>query len=138
MTTHLGSQSEAFTSKSRPPRSAEWSASTTQSHWWPCINRRHRPLQWTIHLPAAVCVAGVRALLGATDEAEWWRLPDLKIGYQKGASIAYIQPLTIHGRHWLRDHVKYPYSGLNAIVDAKQLLVIRRMNVDELAIHWQS
>ncbi len=64
---------------------------------------------------------------------------DLKIIYQKGAPIAYIRPLTIQGRQWLWDHVKYPYSGSNAIVDAEQLLVlIQRMGADELAIHWQS
>ena len=43
-------------------------------------------------------------------------LSDLKIIYQKGAPIAYIPPLTIQGRQWLWDHVKYPYSGSNAIV----------------------
>ena len=64
---------------------------------------------------------------------------DLKIVYQKGAPIAYIRPLTIQGRHWLWDHVKYPYVGSNAIVDAEQLLVlIQRMDADELVIHWQS
>ena len=67
------------------------------------------------------------------------QVTDLQIKYQKGAPIAYIRPLTIQGRHWLWDHVKYPYSGLSAIVDAEQLLVlIHRMAADELAIGWQS
>jgi hypothetical protein len=52
---------------------------------------------------------------------------DLRIIYQKGAPIAYVRPLTIQGRRWLWNHVKYPYAGSNAIVDA-----------DELTIHWQS
>ena len=64
---------------------------------------------------------------------------DLRIIYQKGAPIAYIRPLTIQGRHWLWDHVKYPYSGSNAIVDAEQLLLlIQQMDAHGLAIHWQS
>ena len=37
------------------------------------------------------------------------------------------------------DHVKYPYVGLNAIVDAEQLLaLLQRMEADELTIRWQS
>jgi hypothetical protein len=64
---------------------------------------------------------------------------DLRISYQKGAPIAYIRPLPTHGRHWLWDHVKYPYVGSNAIVDAEQLLaLLQRMEADELTIHWQS
>jgi hypothetical protein len=64
---------------------------------------------------------------------------DLRIIYQKSAPIAYIRPLTIQGRRWLWNHVKYPYSGSNAIVDAEQLLLlIQQMDADELAIHWQS
>jgi hypothetical protein len=64
---------------------------------------------------------------------------DLQIRYEKGAPIAFIRPLTTHGRHWLWDHVKCPYSGSNAIVDAEQLLaLIQRMDGDELTIHWQS
>ena len=64
---------------------------------------------------------------------------DLRIIYEKGAPIAYIRPLTIQGRHWLWNHVKYPYSGSNAIVDAEQLLaLIQQMDADELTIHWQS
>ena len=64
---------------------------------------------------------------------------DLRISYHKGAPIAYIRPLTTHGCHWLWDHVKYPYAGSNAIVDAEQLLeLIQRMDADELTIHWQS
>jgi hypothetical protein len=64
---------------------------------------------------------------------------DLRISYQKGAPIAYIRPLTTQGRHWLWDHVKYPYVGSNAIVDAEQLLeLIQRIDADELTIHWQS
>jgi hypothetical protein len=64
---------------------------------------------------------------------------DLRISYQKGAPIAYIRPLTTQGRHWLWDHVKNPYVGLNAIVDADQLLaLLQRMDADELTIHWQS
>ena len=49
---------------------------------------------------------------------------DLQIVYQKGDTITYIRPLTIQGRHWLWDHVKYPYCGSNAIVDAERLLVL--------------
>jgi hypothetical protein len=49
---------------------------------------------------------------------------NLRIIYQKGAPIAYIRTLTIQGRHWLWNHVKYPYSGSNAIVDAEQLLLL--------------
>ena len=64
---------------------------------------------------------------------------DLRIIYQKGAPIAYIRPLTIHGRRWLWNHVKYPYSGSNAIVDAERLLLlIQQMVATELKIHWQS
>ena len=64
---------------------------------------------------------------------------DLRIIYKKGAPIAYVRPLTAQGRHWLWDHVKYPYAGSNAIVDAEQLLVlIRQIDADQLAIHWQS
>jgi hypothetical protein len=70
---------------------------------------------------------------------EPWKLSILQIRYEKGAPIAYIRPLTTHGRHWLWDHVKYPYVGLNAIVDADQLLaLLQRMDADELTIHWQS
>ena len=79
----------------------------------------------------------------------WWRhqvsqvraveIIDLRISYQKGEPIAYIPPITTHGRHWLWDHVKYPYVGSNAIVDAEQLLaLLQRMEADELTIHWQS
>jgi hypothetical protein len=47
--------------------------------------------------------------------------------------------LTTPGRHWLSDHVKYPYAGSNAIVHAEQLLeLIQRMVAAELKIHWQS
>jgi hypothetical protein len=64
---------------------------------------------------------------------------DLRIIYQKGAPIAYVRPLTIQGRRWLWNHVKYPYAGSNAIVDAEQLLeLLQRMDADELTIHWQS
>jgi len=64
---------------------------------------------------------------------------DLRINYQKGAPIAYIRPVTTRGRRWLWDHVGYPYSGSNAIVDPEQLLeLIQRMDADELTIHWQS
>lgn len=35
------------------------------------------------------------------------------------------------------DHVKYPYVGLNAIVDA-ELALLQRMEADELTIRWQS
>jgi hypothetical protein len=64
---------------------------------------------------------------------------DLQIVYQKGYPIAYIRPLTIQGRHWLWDHVKYPDCGSSAIVDAERLLVlIQRMLADELAIHWHT
>jgi hypothetical protein len=64
---------------------------------------------------------------------------DLRIIYQKGAPIAYVRPLTIQGRRWLWNHVKYPYAGANAIVDAEQLLeLIQQVNADELTIHWQS
>ena len=64
---------------------------------------------------------------------------DLRIIYQKGAPIASVRPLTIQGRRWLWNHVKYPYAGSNAIVDAEQLLeLIQRVDADELTIHWQS
>ena len=64
---------------------------------------------------------------------------DLRIIYRKGAPIAYVRPLTKQGRHWLWDHVKYPYVGVNAIVQTEQLLdLIHRMDADELTIHWQS
>jgi hypothetical protein len=64
---------------------------------------------------------------------------DLRIIYQKGAPIAYVRPLTIQGRCWLWNHVKYPCVGSNAIVDAEQLLeLIQQVNADELTIHWQS
>ena len=64
---------------------------------------------------------------------------DLRIIYQKGAPIAFVRPLTIQGRRWLWNHVKYPYVGSNAIVDAEQLLeLIQQVNADELTIHWQS
>ena len=64
---------------------------------------------------------------------------DLRIIYQKGAPIAYVRPLTIQGRRWLWNHVKYPYAGSNAIVDAEHLLeLIQQVNADELTIHWQS
>jgi hypothetical protein len=64
---------------------------------------------------------------------------DLRIIYQKGTPIAYIRPLTTQGRHRLWDHVKYPYAGSNAIVDAEQLLaLLQRIEADELTIHWQS
>ena len=64
---------------------------------------------------------------------------DLRISYQKGAPIAYIQSLTTQGRHWLWDHFKYPYAGPNAIVHAEQLLeLIQQMDADQLTIHWQS
>jgi hypothetical protein len=64
---------------------------------------------------------------------------DLRIIYEKGAPIAYVRPLTIQGRRWLWNHVKYPYAGSNAIVDAEQLLeLLQRMDADELTIHWQS
>ena len=64
---------------------------------------------------------------------------DLRIIYQKGAPIAYVRPLTIQGRRWLWNHVKYPYAGSNAIVEAEQLLeLIQQVDADELTIHWQS
>jgi hypothetical protein len=64
---------------------------------------------------------------------------DLRIIYEKGAPIAYVLPLTIHGRRWLWNHVKYPHAGSNAIVDAERLLeLLQRMDADELTIHWQS
>jgi hypothetical protein len=64
---------------------------------------------------------------------------DLRIIYKKGAPIAYIRPLTIQGRHWLWNHVNYPYIGSNAVVGAEQLLaLIQRMDTGELKIHWQS
>ena len=64
---------------------------------------------------------------------------DLRISYQEGAPIAYIWRLTTQGRHWLWDHVSLPYVGLNAIVDADQLLALDQgMDADELTIHWQS
>ena len=53
---------------------------------------------------------------------------DLRIIYQKGAPIAYIRPLTIQGRRWLWNHVKYPYAESNAIVDADQLLALPPAN----------
>jgi len=63
---------------------------------------------------------------------------DLRITYQKGAPIAYVRPLTIHGRSWLWNHVKYPYAG-STIVDPERLLeLLQRMDADELPIHWQS
>jgi hypothetical protein len=63
----------------------------------------------------------------------------LRISYEKGAPIAYIRPLTVQGRRWLWDHVKYPYAGSSAIVQAEQLLaLIQRMVAAELTIHWQS
>jgi hypothetical protein len=46
---------------------------------------------------------------------------DLRIIYQKGAPIAYVRLLTIQGRRWLWNHVKYPYAGSNAIVDAGRI-----------------
>ena len=70
---------------------------------------------------------------------ELWRLLDLPIIYQKDAPIASVPPLTIQGRRWLWNHVKYPYAGSSAIVDAEQLLeLIHQVNSDELTIHWQS
>ena len=64
---------------------------------------------------------------------------DLRIIYEKGAPIAYVRPLTIQGRRRLWNHVKYPYSGSNAIVDAERLLLlIQQMVATELKIHWQS
>jgi hypothetical protein len=64
---------------------------------------------------------------------------DLRIIYEKGAPIAYVQPLTIQGRRWLWNHVKYPYAGSNAIVDAEHLLTpIQGMDAQGLAIYWQS
>jgi hypothetical protein len=64
---------------------------------------------------------------------------DLRIIYEKGAPIAYVRPLTIHGRCWLWNHVKYPYAGSNAIVDAEQLLeLLQRMDANQLTILWQS
>jgi hypothetical protein len=64
---------------------------------------------------------------------------DLRISYQKGAAIAYIRPLTTQGRHWLWDHVKCPYVGSNAIVDAEYLLaLLQRTDTNKLTIHWQS
>lgn len=64
---------------------------------------------------------------------------DLRIIYEKGAPIAYVRPLTIQGRRWLWNHVKYPYAGSNAIVDPERLLeLLQRMDADELTIHWQS
>jgi hypothetical protein len=64
---------------------------------------------------------------------------DLRIIYEKGAPIAYVRPLTIQGRRWLWNRVKYPYAGSNAVVDAEQLLeLLQRMDADELTIHWQS
>ena len=58
---------------------------------------------------------------------------DLRIIYQKGAPIAYIRPLTIQERRWLWNHVKYPYSGSNAIVDAEQLLLlVQQMDADRV------
>jgi hypothetical protein len=60
---------------------------------------------------------------------------DLRISYHKGASIAYIRPLTTQGRGWLWDHVKYPYAGSNAIVDAEKLLaLLHRTDADKLTI----
>jgi hypothetical protein len=64
---------------------------------------------------------------------------DLRISYQKGAPIAYVRPLTTQGRHWLWDHVKYPYAGSNAIVSAEELFaVLQGMGAEEVTIHWQS
>lgn len=60
---------------------------------------------------------------------------DLRIIYEKGAPIAYVQPLTIQGRRWLWNHVKYPYAGSNAIVDAEKLLaLLHRTDADKLTI----
>ena len=64
---------------------------------------------------------------------------DLRISYKKGAPIAYLRPLTIRGRHWLWDHVKYPYVGLDAIVETEQLLtLLQGIGAEEVTIHWQS
>ena len=64
---------------------------------------------------------------------------DLQIRYEKGAPIAFIRPLTAHGRHWLWDHVKCPYVGLDAIVEAEQLLtLLQGIGAEEVTIHWQS
>jgi hypothetical protein len=59
-------------------------------------------------------------------------ITDLRIIYEKGAPIVYVGPLTIHGRRWLWNHVKYPYAGSNAIVDAEQFLGLLGA---ELTIH---
>jgi hypothetical protein len=70
---------------------------------------------------------------------ELWRLSICGSFYQKGAPIAYVRPLPIQGRRWLWNHVKYPYAGSNAIVDAEQLLeLIQRIDADELTTNWQS
>jgi hypothetical protein len=70
---------------------------------------------------------------------EPWRLSIYGSFIKKGAPIAYIRPLTIQGRHWLWNHVNYPYIGSNAVVGAEQLLaLIQRMDTGELKIHWQS
>ena len=64
---------------------------------------------------------------------------DLRISYQTGAPIAYLRPLTMRGRHWLWDRVKYPYVGLDAIVEAEQLLtLLQGIGAQEVTIHWKS
>jgi hypothetical protein len=66
------------------------------------------------------------------------RRRDLRISYQKGAATAYIRPLSTRGRHWLWDHVKYPYTGSNAMVEAEHLLtLIQGMDAQGLASYWQ-
>jgi hypothetical protein len=77
-------------------------------------------------IPGALLICSASRIFNTTDGAPYgshWRpassLPTLE------PPIAYVGPLTIQGRRWLWNHVKYPYAGSNAIVDA-----------DELTIHW--
>ena len=70
---------------------------------------------------------------------EPWKLSIYGSVIRRVSLLPTFGPVTTHGRHWLWDHVKYPYVGSNEIVDAEQLLaLLQRMEADELTIHWQS
>ena len=53
-------KSKSSVSESAQKPAAGWSALTTRSHWWPCTNRRHRPLQWTTRCDVVHTKSGPR------------------------------------------------------------------------------